>query len=269
VTGQVTDADGKPVPGVTVTVKGTAGNVITDREGKYRVMATPEQSIVFSHIAYTIKEVKVAEHPTVDVMLIKADSQMDDVIVIGYGSQRQRNITGSVASVNLARLGEQPVPTVADALRGQVPGLNVQAPGTGMRPGATPTVTVRQQFNWGKDGGSPSPLIVIDDVIQVDPSTGLSSLDRFNMLDLSEVESITVLRDATAAIYGSRASQGAIIIKTKKGKIGAPKISYSGKFETNNAVGFAKMQSAYDYGIFANRFGRAYAQHEMVSRLAS
>ncbi|AEV99910.1 SusC/RagA family TonB-linked outer membrane protein [Niastella koreensis] len=257
VTGQVTDIEGKPVPGVTVIVKGTAGNVITDKEGKFKVMATPEQTIEFTHIAYASKEVKVGAHPTIDVMLTKADSQMDDVIVIGYGSQRQRNITGSVASVNLARLGDQPVATVADALRGQVPGLNVQAPGTGMRPGATPTVTVRQQFNWGKDGGSPSPLIVIDDVIQVDPSTGLSSLDRFNMLDLSEVESITVLRDATAAIYGSRASQGAIIIKTKKGKIGAPKISYSGKFETNNAVSFAKTQSAYDYGIFTNRFGRA------------
>ena len=255
VTGQVTDTEGKPVPGVTVVVKGTAGNVITDKEGRYRVQATPEQSIVFSHIAYTIKEVKVAEHPSVDVMLSKADSQMDDVIVIGYGSQRQRNITGSVASVNLTRLTDQPVPTVADALRGQVPGLSISGGGT--RPGIAPTISVRQQFNWGKDGGVTNPLIVIDDVIQVDPSTGLSSTDRFNLLDLSEVESITVLRDATAAIYGSRASQGAIIIKTKKGKIGAPKITYSGKFETNNAVSFAKMQNAYEYGVFANRFVRA------------
>src|SRR5690349_1006967 len=92
VTGQVTDIEGKPVSGVTVSVKGTAGNVITDKEGRYRVMATPEQSVEFTHIAYTTKEVKVGAHPTIDVMLSKTDSQLDDVIVIGYGSQRQKNI---------------------------------------------------------------------------------------------------------------------------------------------------------------------------------
>src|SRR3954462_12862339 len=103
VTGQVTDIEGKPVPGVTVSVKGTAGNVITDREGKYRVMATPEQTVEFTPIAYTTKEVKVGAHPTIDVMLSKTDSQLDDVIVIGYGSQRQKNITGSIVNVNLSK----------------------------------------------------------------------------------------------------------------------------------------------------------------------
>jgi TonB-linked SusC/RagA family outer membrane protein len=255
VTGQVTDTDGKPIQGVTVVVKGTAGNVITDREGKYRVQATPEQSVVFTHIAYATKEVKVAEHPTVDVSLSKGDTQMDDVIVIGYGTQRQKNITGSVVSVNLSRLSDQPVASITEALRGQVPGVAVQGGST--RPGLMPTLTVRQQFNWGKDGGNPNPLIVIDDVIQVDPSTGLSSMDRFNQLDLSEVESITVLRDAAAAIYGSRASQGAIVVKTKRGKIGPPKINYVGKFETDDAVSHGKVQNAYDFGIFENRFGRA------------
>ena len=255
VTGQVTDSEGKPISGVTVSVKGTAGNVITDKEGRYRVMATPEQTVVFTHISYTIKEVKVAAHPTVDVMLSNADSQLDNVIVIGYGSQRQKNITGSVASVNMSKLADQPVASIAEALRGQIPNLNVTgSPGT--RPGTMANLSVRQQFNWSKDGGNTTPLIVIDDVIQVDPSTGLMSMDRFNLLDISEVESITVLRDASAAIYGSRASQGAIIVKTKRGKIGAPKISYAGKFETNDAVSHGKVMNAYEYGIFANRFGR-------------
>jgi TonB-linked SusC/RagA family outer membrane protein len=255
VTGQVTDNDGKPVKGVTVSVKGTAGNVITDANGRWKVMATPEQTIVFSHIAYATKEVKVGDHPTVDVKLAKNDSQLDDVIVIGYGTQRQKNITGAVTSVNLQKISEMPVASISDMLRGQVPGLSVQ--GGSQRPGELPSLSVRQQFNWGKDGGSSNPLIVIDDVIQVDPSTGLSSMERFNLLDLSEVESITVLRDAAAAIYGSRASQGAIIVKTKRGKIGAPKISYAGKFETNNAISHGKVMNAYDYGVFANRFGRA------------
>jgi TonB-linked SusC/RagA family outer membrane protein len=255
VTGQVIDLDGKPVSGVTVMVKGTAGNVITDANGRYKVMATPEQTVVFTHISFGIQEVKVGTRPSIDVTLLKADNQLDDVIIIGYGTQRQRNITGSVVNVNLSRLADQPVPSISDALRGQVPGLHVN--NGGKRPGEMATLDIRQQFNWGKDGGNTNPLIVIDDVIQVDPQSGWSSMDRFNQLDLSEVESITVLRDAAAAIYGSRASQGAIVVKTKRGKIGAPKINYAGKFETNNAISHSKVQNAYEYGLFANRFGRA------------
>lgn len=255
VTGQVTDIDGKPVSGVTVTVKGTAGNVITDANGRYKVMATPEQTVVFTHVSFSVQEVKVATRPSIDVTLLKADNQLDDVIVIGYGTQKQKNVTGSVVNVNLSKLSEMPVATVTEALRGQVPGLNVT--GGSQRPGVMPSLSIRQQFNWGKDGGNTNPLIIIDDVIQVDPQTGKSSMDRFNMLDLSEVESITVLRDASAAIYGSRASQGAIVVKTKRGKLGAPKISYSGKFETMDAISHGKVMNAYEYGVFANRFGRA------------
>lgn len=255
VTGQVTDTEGKPIEGVTVTIKGTAGNVITDANGKYKVMATPEETIVFTHVSFVIKEVKVANHPSVNVTLSHEDSKMDEIIVIGYGTQRQKNVTGSVVSVNTEKLADMPVATVTEALRGQVPGLNVS--GGSQRPGVMPSLSIRQQFNWGKDGGNTNPLIIIDDVIQLDPQSGLSTMDRFNLLDLSEVESITVLRDAAAAIYGFRASQGAIVVKTKRGKIGVPRINYAGKFETNNAVSHGKVMNAHEYGVYANRFGRA------------
>jgi TonB-linked SusC/RagA family outer membrane protein len=255
VTGQVNDIDGKPVPGVTVVVKGTAGNVVTDVNGRYKVMATPEQTIVFTHISFGIQEAKVGTRESVDITLLKADNQLDDVIVIGYGSQRQRNVTGSVVSVNMGKITDQPVASITEALRGQVPGLSVQ--GGSQRPGALPNLSIRQQFNWGKDGGNTIPLIIIDDVIQVDPNNGQATLDRFNMLDPSEVESITVLRDAAAAIYGYRASQGAIVVKTKRGKAGVPKISYSGKFENMDAVSHGKVMNAHDYGVYVNRFGRA------------
>jgi TonB-dependent SusC/RagA subfamily outer membrane receptor len=238
VTGQVTDTDGKPVAGVTVSVKGTAANVVTDARGNYKLMASPDQTVVFTHITFGIQEVKVGTRPSIDVTLVKADNQLDDVIVIGYGTQRQKNVTGSVVNVNLSKLADQPVPTITEALRGQVPGLSVT--GGANRPGVMASLSIRQQFILGKDGGNANPLIIIDDVIQVDPETGLSSMDRFNQLDISEVESITVLRDAAAAIYGSRASQGAILIKTKRGKAGAPKLSYSGKFETADAVSHGK-----------------------------
>lgn len=255
VTGQVTDAEGKPVAGVTVSVKGTAANVITDEKGNYKLMATPEQTIVFTHISFAIKEVKVAVHPSINVSLTAADNKLDDVIVVGYGTQRQKNVTGSVVTVNMSKISDQPVASISEALRGQVPGMTVSGGST--RPGAMANVSIRQQFNWGKDGGNTNPLIIIDDVIQVDPATGLSSMDRFNLLDPSEVESITVLRDASAAIYGFRASQGAIVVKTKRGKAGAPKISYSGKFETMDAVSHGKVMNANEYGVYANRFGRA------------
>jgi TonB-dependent SusC/RagA subfamily outer membrane receptor len=121
------------------------------------------------------------------------------------------------------------------------------------------SASIRQQFNWGKDGGGTIPLIIIDDIVQIDPATNLPTMDKFNMLDLSEVESITVLRDASAAIYGARASQGAIVVKTKRGKLGSPKITYSGKFEMNDAVSHSEVMNAKEYGLFSNRLNRAAA----------
>ena len=140
--------------------------------------------------------------------------------MIGYGTQKQRNITGSVATVSTKKLEDLPVASLTEMLRGQVPGVNVSGGST--RPGSMAQVSIRQQFNWGKDGGGTIPLIVIDDVVQIDPATNLPTLDKFNMLDLSEVESITVLRDASAAIYGARAP-GRHCCKTKRGKLGHPK----------------------------------------------
>lgn len=255
VTGQITDLEGKPIRGVTISVKGAAGNVISDVNGKYKLRAAKDQTIVFTYVGFAAQEMKVGEQSSINVTLVPDDKKLDDVIVIGYGSQRQKNVTGSIVSVSPAKLADMPVATITEALRGQVPGLSVQ--GGSNRPGVLPTLSIRQQFNWGKDGGNTIPLIVIDDVIQVDPQTGLSSLERFNMLDVSEVESITVLRDAAAAIYGYRASQGAIVIKTKRGKSGVPRISYSGKFQTMDAVSHGKVMNAHEYGVFANRFGRA------------
>lgn len=222
--------DGKTgdyLPGAIVSVKGKPSNVSSDKDGGFTIKLLPTDSIlVFSYIGYKRLQVSVGAKSYITVKMDSTESaDLNDVVVVGYGTQNQRDITGSVATVNLKQIADMPVASISDALKGQIPGLNVT--GGSQRPGTLASLSVRQQFNWGKDGGGTIPLIVIDDVIQVDPQTGLPSLDRFNMLDLSEVESITVLRDASAAIYGSRASQGAIIIKTKRGKAGAPRISYN------------------------------------------
>jgi len=256
VTGKITDPDGKPVAGVTVGIKGSTVSTVTDASGAYSIIVPANESVLkFSSATFAYQEKVVGTNTTLDITLQKDVRQMDDVVVIGYGSQKARNVTSAMVSIDTKKIENLPVASLAEMLRGQVPGLNVSGGST--RPGLLATLNIRQQFNWGKDNGNVTPLIVIDDVIQVDPQSGWSSLDRFNQLDLSEVESITVVKDAAAAIYGARGSQGAIIVKTKRGKIGAPRVSYNAKFETNDAVSHGKVMNAREYGEFSNRFQRA------------
>lgn len=256
VRGRIVDSKtNQPLNQATVKVKNTTISAYSDENGNFMIKAPSSESIItVTYVGYAVYEVKAGDG-NLNIALSNLGTDLNEVIVIGYGTQRQKNVTGSVVNVNLSKLSEMPVATISEALRGQVPGLSVTGGST--RPGALPLLSIRQQFNWGKDNGNAVPLIIIDDVIQLDPETGWSTMDRFNLLDPSEVESITVLRDASAAIYGYRASQGAIIVKTKRGKAGAPKINYSGKFETMDAVSHGKVMNAYEYGVFANRFGRA------------
>ncbi len=255
VTGKVTDKEtGKPISGVSVKVKNNTTGTQTDAEGNFSLSVPSSESVLtFTSVGFGYYETK-AGSGTLSIDMTPANSKMDEVIVIGYGTQKARNVTGSVVAVDTKKMEDLPVASLSEMLRGQVPGLNVTGGST--RPGEMAQLNIRQQFNWGKDGGGTIPLIVIDDVVQVDPATNLPTLDAFNRLDLSEVESVTVLRDASAAIYGTRGSQGAIVVKTKRGKIGTPKISYSGKFQTNDAISHSKVMNAKEYGIFSNRMQR-------------
>ncbi|MCH5597783.1 SusC/RagA family TonB-linked outer membrane protein [Niabella ginsengisoli] len=251
----VDDSTQAPISGATIKVKEGPQTAVSNMQGQFTLnVPTTGATLEYSYVGYEFGTIKVPESGDVTIRMIKLNVNMDEVVVVGYGTQRARDVTGSMAVVDLKKLTDIPVASISEALRGQIPGLHVS--GGSQRPGSMATLDIRQQFNWGKDGGNTIPLIIIDDVIQVDPQTGLSSLERFNMLDMSEVESITVLRDASAAIYGSRASQGVIVVKTKRGKAGTPRISYSGKFQTNDAVSHGKVMNAREYGTFANRFGK-------------
>jgi TonB-linked SusC/RagA family outer membrane protein len=255
ITGVVTNDKGEPLAGVSVQVKGLSTSVVTGADGAFSINAPAGSStLVFTYVGMERREVSIAGKTNFQIQLKATENKMEEVIVIGYGTQKTRNVTGSAVAVDPKKLEDQPVASLTEMLRGQVPGVNVSGGST--RPGTMASVSIRQQFNWGKDGGGTIPLIVIDDVVQIDPATNLPTLDQFNRLDLSEVESITVLRDASAAIYGTRASQGAIVVKTKRGKIGTPKFSYSGKFETNDAISHGKVMNAKEYGIFSNRLQR-------------
>ena len=248
---------GEHLPGAIVSAKGRPSNVSSQTDGTFSIKLLPTDSVlVVSYIGYKRVQVPVGNESFITIKMDSAvTADLNEVVVVGYGTQNKRDITGSMATVDLKQIQDIPAASVSEMLRGQIPGLHVT--GGSQRPGTLATLDIRQQFNWGKDGGNTAPLIVIDDVLQVDPQTGLPSLDKFNELDLSEIESITVLRDASAAIYGSRASQGVIIVKTKRGQAGAPRVTYSGKFERNDAVSHGKVMNARQYGEYSNSFNAA------------
>jgi len=252
VTGTVTDSFGGLIPGVNVTEKSTKNSVTTDYSGKYSIKVKTGSTLVFSFVGMKKAEIALNGRTIVNTSLAEDSNQLENIVVVGYGTQRKKELTGAIATIKPDDLMDLPVTNLSDALKGLVPGLAVTG-GSG-RPGDAASIQIRQTFGFSKDGNSTIPLVVIDDMVQVDPATGKATLDAFNRLDPSEIESITVLKDASAAIYGSRASQGAIIVKTKRGKAGKAKFSYNSQFVINDAVSHTKTMSAYEYGVFNNRY---------------
>ncbi|SHE73765.1 TonB-linked outer membrane protein, SusC/RagA family [Dysgonomonas macrotermitis] len=248
VKGTVTDESGEPIVGASVK-SGTTGT-ISDLDGKFTLSVPSDATLHVSYLGYLSQSVKVGGKSTVLITLVEDTQSLDEVVVVGYGTQKLKNVTGAITQISASTIEELPVSNLAEALAGQINGLSVT--GGSSRPGDAASLSVRQSFSYSKDGGTSIPLIIIDDVMQIDPNTGQPTLEQFNLLDASEVESITVLRDASAAIYGTRASQGAILVKTKRGQPGVPRVSYSGKFGYNDAVGHSKTLNAYDYGVWSN-----------------
>lgn len=252
--GVVVDEKGEPIPGANVLITGKSRGTVTDIDGKFSLPVPVGATLQISFIGYVTQQAEPKENLRI---VLKEDSKMLEeatVVQIGYGAQRMKNVTGSVAVVDMKEIEDLPVSNLGEALSGKIPGVSVGM--SSYRPGSEANITIRQSFNESKYGQAAGqvPLVVIDDVIQVDPTNGFPTLETFNALDVSEVESITILRDAAAAIYGSRASQGAIIVKTKRGKQGPPKINYNGRFMWNDAVSHGKVMNAYEYGLFNNRF---------------
>ena len=255
VKGSVVDATGEPVIGASVVVEGTTNGTITDFDGRFALQVPSGKKVVISFVGYVPQTIAPKQGKDFRVVLKEDSKMLDEVVVVGYGTQKAKDVTGSIGVITPSEISDLPVSNLGAALAGQIPGLSIS--GGDSRPGEGATMSIRQSFSYSKDGGSTNPMVIIDDVIQIDANSGLPTLETFNALDPSEIESISVLRDASAAIYGSRASQGAIIVKTKRGKSGAPKINYSGKFGFNDAVGHPKTLKGAAYGRFANSFNLA------------
>ncbi len=214
ITGVVTDDQG-PMVGVTVMIKGTTVGAFTGPDGGYSIMAAPEDVLVFSSVGYVTEEVKPGQSTLVNVFMRIESTLLDDVVVVGYGTQAKSHLTGSISKLEGAALIDNPVSDVTTALQGQVAGLSIS--NTTSEVGVTPSIRVR---GTGSISADSSPLVVID---------GFPVPEGLSTLNASDIRSIEILKDAaSAAIYGSRAANGVIMVTTKSGDAAKPQ--YSVKF---------------------------------------
>ncbi|WDF69068.1 SusC/RagA family TonB-linked outer membrane protein [Sphingobacterium oryzagri] len=249
ITGKILDAGGKPVIGATVVIKGTNTSTQTDEAGVFRLNAPPGSEIlVISYVGFKTQEVAINGRTAVDVKLETTDA-IDEVVVVGYGTQKKEHLTGAIQTIKSEEIQDIPVTNVGAALRGRLVGVGVS--GGINRPGQPATINIRNAYTVSKDGGTTQPLYVIDGVIQV-TSQGVPDNTFFNSLVPSEIETITFVKDAAAAVYGSRGANGVVIVTTKRGQSGEPRISYSGSFALNDESYRPKMLSAYDFGRYMN-----------------
>ena len=212
-TGVVLDEQGMPAIGVNVLVKGTTIGVATDIDGKYKIeIPQGNRTIVFSYIGYQTQEIAYRGQTSLNINLEPDSEILDDVVVVGYGVQKKVNLTGAVGSIEGDKLASKAVGNVTSALAGLVPGLKVM--NRGGQPGADGAELNIRGFG--------TPLVLVDGIEQ-----------SFGFMDPNEIENISILKDASAAVYGSRAANGVILVTTKRGKKGKP------KFNLNVNVGFS------------------------------
>ncbi|WP_207425753.1 SusC/RagA family TonB-linked outer membrane protein [Pedobacter sp. SYSU D00535] len=251
ITGTVVDSKGEPLPGVTVKIKGTNTATSTDVNGVFRLnVPNGDETLVISFIGFKTQEIAVNRQTSLNVRLQEDSQSLEQVIVTGYGTTTTKGATTSaIDAIRSEEIEDLPVGNLSTALAGRLLGASVDGGIT--RPGASASLTIRNPVSLARNPMT-TPLYVIDDVIQINGQTGAPDNTLFNSLDASEIESITILKDAAAAIYGSRAANGAVIVKTKRGKEGAPRISYSGQFGSNDEAYRTKMLSAYEMGQYVN-----------------
>ena len=234
ISGKVTDSSGFPLPGVTVIIKGTTSGTITGTDGTYTLGNVPADAIlVFSFVGMKPQEIPVAGKQSINVTLEEETIGLEEVVAIGYGTMKKRDITGSVASVTGEQLAAIPVPNAAQALKGKLPGVNVTTQDG--RPGANISIRVR---GGGSISQSNDPLFIVDGF----PVSTISDIPG------NQIESIDVLKDASStAIYGARGANGVIIVTTKSGKSGKLTVNYDGYVQFNRPTKYFPTMSAYDY----------------------
>jgi len=255
VAGRITSQTGEGLPGVNVVIKGTQKGTTTDANGRFSLTGVPAgATLTFSSIGFVSQDVTVGNRSTIDLSLSSDDRSLSEVVVVGYGTQRKVETTGSIASVKAADIVQTPVANVAQGLQARVSGIQINQ--NSGAPGGNISVRIR---GTNSINGTSEPLYIVDG-IQISNGGGINDVSPLSTINPNDIESVEVLKDASAtAIYGSRAANGVILITTKRGKAGVTRVTYDGYYGTQqvnrklpvlNASEFAQLENE----VFRNNF---------------
>nr|WP_068887583.1 TonB-dependent receptor [Pedobacter panaciterrae] len=253
ISGQVTDELGLALPGVSVLVKGTTIGVATDKNGKYSLNIPNEQgTLVFSMLNYETQEIKLSGENVINVSLKPAENKLNEVVVVGYGTQAKSNVSGAITTVSQRDVALSPSPNLATGLAGRISGVTIN------NRGGEPGNEGVEIFIRGKStNGDASPLYIIDGIVR--------DFGQLNFIPPNDVESITVLKDASAAIYGSRAANGVILVTTKRGKTGKASVTATWNSALIQQERIPEYADAFTYATMANLQQKLAGQTETYS----
>lgn len=242
VSGNIKGKDGQPLPGVNIIIEGTSTGTQSDFDGNYSIKAKNGDILSFSYIGFETQKVTIGDSTTINLIMIEETSSLDEVVVIGYGTQKRSNLTSAISSVDIKELENRPVNSITEMLSASVPGLNITVGSSA--PNANPDINIRGFTGLNTSG---APLVIVDGV-------PLDNSDDIKYINAQDVESVSVLKDASAtAVYGSRAPNGAILITTKSGtKGGKMKIEFSSDIRVSSPLGLPSSVSGSDYAIERN-----------------
>ena len=245
--GKITDADGNPLGGATVNLKGSKIATTSDQNGKFNLSSATSSGILeISFVGYETREIAFSQGSVVTVSLKRKETIADDIVVVGYGTQKRASITGSIASIKGETLVKNPASNISQSLEGRIPGLIVN-----LRTGESGLDNSEILIRGKGTLGSNSPLIVID---------GVAGFDDMQRINPNDVESITVLKDASAAIYGAQAANGVILVTRKRGKIQKPTLSYTGNLTFTQPTKLPDLMSASQYAQAENEYLQSVGQ---------
>jgi len=253
-TGKVTGISGDPLPGVSVRVKGSAAGTSTGTDGTYSLSVPEAATLVFSSVGFETQEMPLNDRTEINVVLVASTKILDQVVVVGYGTSRRKDLTGSVVSVSGAELAKQPVLTATQAVQGKVAGVQVITSGD---PNALPVIRIR---GTGTMLGGASPLYVVDGIIN----------DDIRNINSADIVSLDILKDASAtAIYGMRAANGVVLITTKKGRPGKMLINYDVSVGVKEAARLVNMAGANQYAGYVNEASVYYGSGDSIVKQAT
>jgi TonB-linked SusC/RagA family outer membrane protein len=237
VTGVVTDENGMPLSGASVLVKGTTTGVAADFDGNYSINVPSDGVLVFSYIGFASQEVAVNGRTSINLSLVQDASQLEEVVLVGYGTQKKGEVTGAIETVSAEQLSIVQVASTIDAIKGQIAGVDVQS--TGGRPGQTPTVRIRGRRSIS---ASNDPLYVVDGIPLIDGPASMADINP------NDIASMQVLKDAAAtAVYGSRGANGVILVSTNRGRVGKTKVTYTSRYGITSATRLVDMMNGAEF----------------------